>query len=269
MFAGIVRLHGIGGSRNYQWGVGSAHERQQEAPDRAASVLGAATIFALPRGGAPNVVNHGLRRPSTSCVADAIPFSQTPDQKVCMKQNRARRRWLLGAVVALLGVLVALKLFVADLYTIPQNGMYPGLPQGSRFVALKRRFRGPSDVRRGDVIVFVRIVAARPYTFVWRVIGLPGDRVEVGADSVTINGRALPHEQVRTDGSMTIYRETNDESAYEVAYGGAPLRTAPITTQIVPAGEFFVLGDKRDNAQDSRFDGTVPFTSIIARKLPR
>jgi signal peptidase I len=184
-----------------------------------------------------------------------------------VKRSHGWRRLHLTAVLASLAMLLAVKLFVADLYTIPQNGMYPGLPQGSRFLALKRPFRNPSDVRHGDVIAFVRTVADRPYTFVWRVIGLPGDRVEVGADSVAVNGRALPHEQVRTDGSMTIYRETNGESAYEIAYHTAPLRTAPTTTLTVPAGEFFVLGDNRDNAQDSRFDGTVLFTSIVARKL--
>jgi hypothetical protein len=50
------------------------------------------------------------------------------------------------------------------MYTIPQSGMDPGLPEGSRFVALKRPFRAASDVRRGDVIAFVRTVADRPYT---------------------------------------------------------------------------------------------------------
>lgn len=184
-----------------------------------------------------------------------------------MKHSRARRWLLLGGVVALFAALLVVKLFVADLYTIPQNGMYPGLPQGSRFLALKRPFRSPSDVRRGDVIVFVRTVADQPYTFVWRVIGLPGDRVEVGANSVKVSGHVLSHERVRTDGSMTVYRETNGESAYEVAYHTAPLRTAPMITLTVPAGEFFVLGDNRDNAQDSRFDGSVPFASIIARRL--
>lgn len=186
-----------------------------------------------------------------------------------MEKQHARRRWLVGGIVAALVVLLMLKLFVADLYTIPQNGMYPGLPQGSRFLGLKHPFHDASDVRRGDIVVFTRTTAGGPYTFVWRVIGLFGDRIEVGTDSVTVNGRALPHQQVRTDGSLTIYKETSGDSVYEVAYPTAAMHAATATILTVPAGEFFVLGDNRASAQDSRFDGTVPFTSIVARKLPR
>jgi signal peptidase I len=118
------------------------------------------------------------------------------------------------------------------------------------------------------VIIFVRKIHDQPYNFIWRVVGLPGERVEVTGNTVTINGQLLPHEEIRKNGVATIYRETNGQASYEVAYGtpGPPIPGAAMT---VPAGEFFALGDNRGAAADSRVNGTVPFASIFARKVPR
>jgi signal peptidase I len=190
----------------------------------------------------------------------------TPAQPRSTKPRQ--RRWLLWSLLALLVLLLVVKFGFVDQYTIPQNGMYPSLPQGCRFLVLKRAYRNPSEVRRGDVIIFVKTVHDEPYKFIWRVVGLPGDRVEVAGENVSANGKMLPHEKLRTDANATIYRETNGDASYEVAYqpGPSPIPSAALT---VPSDEFFVLGDNRDAASDSRMEGTVPFASIIGRKLPR
>lgn len=184
-----------------------------------------------------------------------------------MVWNRRQRRALALGVALLLLAAVGLQFWIVDLYQIPQNGMYPGLPRGSRFLALKRPFHDSSEVRRGDVIVYVRMMPRGSYTFVWRVVGLPGDHVAIAGDTVTVNGQILSHQEVRRDGSMTVYRETNGDSIYEVAYHTPPMQELTSTALTVPADEFLVLGDNRDDARDSRFDGTVPFATIIARKF--
>jgi signal peptidase I len=68
---------------------------------------------------------------------------------------------------------------------------------------------------------------------------------------------------------LVIYREHNGDVTYEVAYPAAAdaTTTPPSVTLTVPADEFFVLGDNRRFAQDSRYDGTVPFTHIVAKKF--
>jgi signal peptidase I len=123
-------------------------------------------------------------------------------------------RVLLVAVLAL----VALKLFVIDVYTVPQQGMLPGVAPGSRFLGWKRPYLGPSQVKRGDVVVFTRrLDDGKGYQFVWRVVGLPGDRLD--RRRYRAGERAgLAREPVRNDGPLAIYGECNGGVTYEVAY---------------------------------------------------
>ena len=186
-----------------------------------------------------------------------------------MSQRHPTRKWLPTAAIAVIGVLLIFKFFFVDLYTIPQNGMYPGLPGGSRFFGLKKPYKNPSDVGRGDVIVFRRALGGQSYQFVWRVVGLPGDHVEAEGESVKVNGQRLPRQEIRRNGGEIVYRELNGQSSYEVAYQTAPTQKAPAVDLTVPPGEFFVLGDNRDGARDSRLDGTVRFEAIVARKWAR
>src|SRR5262245_41714722 len=86
----------------------------------------------------------------------------------------------------LLPTLVLIKVFFITYYRIPQNGMYPSLPAGSLFFAAKRPYAAPSEVKRGDIVVFTRGEGDRRYNYVWRVIGLPGDTIEAAGASLVI-----------------------------------------------------------------------------------
>jgi signal peptidase I len=185
-------------------------------------------------------------------------------------QNNRRKRWGRWLLLIVLAVLLLLKFFVLDIYTVPQAGMVPTLSAHSRFLGWKHPYRNASQVHRGDVIVFWRdLPDGKRYQFVWRVVGLPGDRVELAGDTVRINGQSLPREQIRADSGLVIYREHNGPVSYEVAYP-APVAESPAAPDVsvtVPPGEFFTLGDNRHSARDSRFDGTVPFDHIVAKKF--
>jgi signal peptidase I len=177
-------------------------------------------------------------------------------------------RPIITGLVIIAGLLViALKIFFIGHYRIPQNGMYPTLPAGSWFWAYKHAYSSPSQVKRGDVIVFTRIQDERPYIYIWRVVALPGDTVAAVGDSLSVNATSVTRERIREEQGSVIFRERLDGAVYEVAFNESPKQRPPDSTVIVPAGHFFVMGDNRLSAYDSRYFGPITFDSIIGKKL--
>jgi signal peptidase I len=174
---------------------------------------------------------------------------------------------LKGAILAIVLALIVAKLFFIGFYTIPQNGMYPGLPAGSRLFTVRHAYGDASSVKRGDIIVFIQEVNGQRYNYIWRVIALPGEKVVASGDSLTVNGQPAQRQRLREVEGRTIYREQIGDASYEVAFAQSPQNTPPEISVTVPPNEFFVLGDNRSDAQDSRYLGTIQFSSIIGKKL--
>src|SRR5688572_29480665 len=167
-----------------------------------------------------------------------------------------RTKWLLvGVPVALLALALGVVLFFTffDYYRVPTVSMEPTLPKGSRFFGRKRPYGDVAQVRRGDAVVY-RQPQERGGSplYVFRVVGLPGDRVEAVADTVAVNGQPLPRQHVRTNGDVVVYRETNGDASYEVAYdpAGPGVRFGKDAVLTVPPGHLFLLGDNRNHAAD-------------------
>lgn len=184
--------------------------------------------------------------------------------RVKTKPNRPIWIWV---VVAAAWAIIVTRTFFIQNYRIPQNGMFPSLPAGSRPFVWKRAYASESDVRRGDIVVFQREENGQKYIYVWRVIGLPGEKVEASGEALTINGRAPARERLRETNGLTIFRETIDTASYEIAVDPQPRQRPPDASITVPPGHFFVMGDNRLNAVDSRYLGPISFRSIIGRKL--
>jgi signal peptidase I len=150
-------------------------------------------------------------------------------------------------------------------YTIPQNGMYPDMPAGTTFWATRHPYRTIDEVRRGDVIVFRRPRGGVDYDYVWRVIGLPSERIAIHDDAVTVNGQPLSRTRLKSPFGSRLFTETAGAQTYWIVLPARPGPASDFAEVTVPPGHVFVLGDNRHDAYDSRSMGPVPFESILAR----
>src|SRR5678815_697655 len=158
-----------------------------------------------------------------------------------------------GLSVCLLIALVVVRLFVIGVSVVPQNGMYPTIRAGSVVLSWKRPYARIADVKRGDIVLFKRVQDGRTYLYVWRVIGLPGDKVRTAKDGLAVSGTVVKRELVRDDGERVVFRETVGQASYEIAIAKAPSDLPPDREVEVGRDEIFVMGDNRYDAVDSRY----------------
>jgi signal peptidase I len=155
--------------------------------------------------------------------------------------------------------------FVAEARYIPSGSMLPTLQIDDRLIIDKISYRFADPVR-GDIVVFnpTDQLAKEKYkdAFIKRVIGLPGDRVDVKGGKVYINGKLLSEkyldEPPAKDWSTTD-RFTSDE-LYKVPWPA---------DGVVPKGQYLVLGDNRNNSYDSHYWGFVPKDRIVGKAVVR
>ncbi len=146
--------------------------------------------------------------------------------------------------------------FVVQAFKIPTGSMESNLLIGDHLLVNKfvygihsgflSKYMPYRDLKRGDVIVF-KYPLSPDVAYVKRLIGLPGESVEMIGRKVYINGKALTENYTQYIDAGSIYDH----------YG-------PF---VVPADHYFAMGDNRDNSQDSRFWGYVPRDHIIGKGL--
>lgn len=175
---------------------------------------------------------------------------------------------------------------IASPYKIPSGSMIPTLKIGDFIFVSKlsygikvpftnHNFINFSQPKRGDVIVFIEPKEEK-VDFIKRVVGVPGDKIELKNDKLFINDQPAEREvysdpEVVADlpspmkEASTVYKEKidgKDHFAMEI------LKIAenfgPVT---VPAGKLFMMGDNRDNSQDSRYWGYLPIENVRGRAL--
>jgi signal peptidase I len=199
---------------------------------------------------------------------------------------------------ALITVIMALFLmtFIAQAVAVPTGSMQNTINIGDHLFVNKFVFGKPTpvlgkllptrEINQGDIIVF-KLPDNPRINYVKRVIGLPGDTVQVKGRRVIVNGKELPEERalvnltgpqepelpiVRVepkpqDAWYRVYYDlerASSEDGFDFSDGLKYGVSAPVQ---VPEGKYFVMGDSRDNSQDSRYWGFVPRENIFARAL--
>ena len=175
---------------------------------------------------------------------------------------RGNRAWaVLRRVGLLLAVVLTIRTFVGEASVVPTGSMQSTILIGDH-ILLDKALYGPTvpllglrlprikTVRRGDIVAF-RYPKDPEITFLKRVIALGGDLVEIHDDLVYRNGKPLdePYAQhIKRDQRARGYRES----------------MRPV---LVPEGQMFVMGDNRDDSEDSRYFGTVPLTSVVGEPM--
>jgi signal peptidase I len=181
-------------------------------------------------------------------------------------------------------VMFSLRSSLADWNVVPSGSMEPTILVGDRVLVNKLAYdlKVPfttwhiaqwSNPQRGDVVVFF---SPKDGTrLVKRVIGLPGDTVELRNDQLVINGKPvdyttlepkIPEQLAGTDRTQGVFAtEQLPAHAHAVmAINGIPAKRTFGPVQ-VPEGHYFMMGDNRDNSFDSRYFGTVDRGQIVGR----
>ena len=162
---------------------------------------------------------------------------------------------------------------LADWNVVPTGSMKPTIVEGDRILVNKLAydFNVPlthislyrfADPRRGDIVVFDS--RAADTRLVKRVIGLPGDTVEMRDNRLTINGIAARYSGIdyATDATFAVESYLDMSHRIELARAGAS-RFGTFGPVKVPKDHYLVLGDNRDNSADSRFYGFIPRDEIV------
>ena len=210
-----------------------------------------------------------------------------------MSDKKINASWIKSNLLTLFYALVIaliIRTFLIQPFFIPSSSMEPNLLVGDRLFASKFDYGyskhsfpfslGPISKRifsnvpdRGDVIIF-----KPPHTnldYIKRLIGLPGDRIEVRNGNLIINSNLLEYENIREDSKVlkngrvikiNVLKETLPNGiSYEI-YNYLDGSPGDNTKEfVVPENHYFFMGDNRDNSNDSRFWGTVEFNRLVGK----
>jgi signal peptidase I len=227
---------------------------------------------------------------------DDLRRLQTIEEDMSVAEKSQKKSGGLGETISVIVQALLLALVIRTLFfqpfSIPSGSMRPTLLEGDYLFVTKWAYGysryslpfGPpifsgriwsSDPQRGDVVVF-KFPPNPEIDYIKRVVGLPGDHIQVKGGQLFINGEAVKREKVgeinnpditEVDRPVEVWRETMPNG---VSYDTLDLTHNGIGDDtrefVVPEGHYFMMGDNRDNSSDSRFSvGFVPAENLVGR----
>src|SRR3989338_8375169 len=243
-----------------------------------------------------------VREYESASVREGAAMQQETSQNADKKPRNPKGKFREYAEVLITAALVALVIrsFVIEAFKIPSGSMLPTLSIGDhifvnkfvygfRIPYTKKHYFAFRDPQRGDVIVFM-YPEDEDKDFIKRVVCLPGDRIRIGEENVSVNGERLPLRPLEADQDpddkrllvvkngkthtipfergwrdFNYYEEGLGEKEHLVQYEKFAHR--PTYDALVPPDHLFVMGDNRDNSADSREWGFVHLGNVKGKAM--
>ena len=275
--------------------TGDADPAEPETTDQAmmaAAAAGATTVSAV------SGTSQTPPRPIWSDKGDA-PFEDEPVDRPARSQGKPVKTKkpqnetveIIKTIVYALAIALVLRVLLFQPFTIPSASMEPNLYEGDYIVVSKWNygysrhsmpwspplFEGRifgSQPDRGDVVVF-KLPSDNRTDYIKRVIGLPGDRIQMIGGQLHINGQAVedvPAGTLRIDGpfgpmdAAQIDETLPEGRTFRIQDFGRGFDLDDTQVFEVPEGYYFMMGDNRDNSIDSRADvGLVPEENLVGK----
>lgn len=218
----------------------------------------------------------------------------TPPAPAANPHAKSETVEIVRTTLAGLAIALVLRIVLFQPFTIPSSSMEPGLVVGDYIIVSKFAygwsraslpFNPPlpggrilgAQPKRGDVVVF-RLPRDPSQTWIKRVIGLPGDRIQVRGGQVFVNDTPLPQAPMAVVQDhddpyrrvLEVRERQTDGRSYVTYDGGAGQPGDDTDVYVVPEGRYFMMGDNRDNSLDSRWPrelgvGLLPADNIVGK----
>ena len=179
-------------------------------------------------------------------------------------------------------IVLILRSFIAEPFRIPSGSMMPTLligdfilvnkyTYGIRLPVFNNKVIELNEPERGDIVVF-RFPKNPEVDYIKRVVGLPGDRIAYYQKKILINGK--PAKQELLGEYQAVGKGINMTGAKHITENLANVEHSILVNNnqpsvegvfVVPEGHYFVMGDNRDNSNDSRYWGTVPEENLVGK----
>ncbi|MFC0250391.1 signal peptidase I [Massilia consociata] len=239
---------------------------------------------------------------TSKLTADGIKVDSNVNRAAIEQAHLRQPTWIeySGSFFPVIALVFVLRSFLWEPFKIPSSSMVPTLlvgdfilvnkyAYGIRLPIINKKVVEIADPQRGDVMVF-KYPKDMSQDYIKRVIGVPGDKISYENKRLTVNGKPVEytplddylddqhpvyHKQFTEHLASTPHRILNTEGKRTLDLGAVenfPNREAcdfsyDKFTCIVPEGNYFMMGDNRDNSADSRYWGFVPDKNIVGKAI--
>lgn len=180
-------------------------------------------------------------------------------------------------------IVLLIRSFIVQPYKVPTGSLEPTILPGDfivvnqftyglRLPVLNKKIMQIGEPKTGDIALF-RYPANPSINFVKRIIGLPGDHIIYKNKQLTINGKVIDQEYLGMDLDqeysipfpVTVKQENLNQVKHKIFINDQATSDNHDVDLVVPQGNYFVMGDNRDNSNDSRYWGFVPEENLIGK----